>query len=74
MELDELYAELKAVEEYPDEYLPNYGYSPKEEIIELIKEDIEEEKNKETLPENDGMDYEALCHSQGLSYKFSFIR
>lgn len=72
--LDELYAELEAVEKYPGEYLPNYGYSSKEEIIELIKEDIKEEEEKEELPEDDGMDYEALCYSQGLSYKYSFVR
>lgn len=72
--LDELYDELREVEQYPGEYLPNYGYSSKEEITQLIKLDIQEEEEKEEEPaDDDGMDYEALCQSQGLSYKFSFV-
>lgn len=48
-ELQQLEVELKKVESSNLEYLPEYGYSPKEEIIQLIKEDIsdvEKEINK----------------------------
>ena len=40
-ELQQLESELKKVE-----YLPEYGYSPKEEIIQLIKEDISDVKKE----------------------------
>lgn len=39
-ELYQLEKELKKVESCKLEYLPEYGYSSKEEIIQLIKEDI----------------------------------
>lgn len=39
-ELQQLESELKKVESSNLEYLPEYGYSPKAEIIQLIKEDI----------------------------------
>lgn len=39
-ELHKLEEELKKVESCELEYLPEYGYSSKEEIIQLIKEDI----------------------------------
>ncbi|WP_298107975.1 hypothetical protein [uncultured Bacteroides sp.] len=45
-ELEELYAELEKVKSSHDEYLPEYGYSSKEEIIQLINEDIAEVKEK----------------------------
>jgi hypothetical protein len=38
-ELQQLESELKKVEYSNLEYLPEYGYSPKEEIIQLIKEE-----------------------------------
>lgn len=41
-ELEELYKELNKVRSSPLAYLPEYGYSSKEEIIQLIEEDIEE--------------------------------
>ena len=41
-ELEELYKELNEVKACDLEYLPKYGYSSKEEIIQLIEEDIEE--------------------------------
>ena len=41
-ELEELYKELNEVKTCDLEYLPKYGYSSKEEIIQLIEEDIEE--------------------------------
>lgn len=41
-ELEELYKELNEVKACDLDYLPKYGYSSKEEIIQLIEEDIEE--------------------------------
>ena len=41
-ELEELYKELNDVKSCDLDYLPKYGYSSKEEIIQLIEEDIEE--------------------------------
>lgn len=41
-ELEELYKELNEVKACDLDYLPKYGYSSKEEIIQLIGEDIEE--------------------------------
>lgn len=69
-ELDSLYKELEEVKKYPGEYLPQYGYSPKKDIIELIEEDIIEEKEKltEKFTDDDGMDYANLCRVLGLSY------
>ena len=45
-ELLQLEAELKKVESSNLEYLPEYGYSRKEEIIQLIKEDISDVKKE----------------------------
>lgn len=39
-ELYQLEEELKKVESCDLEYLPEYGYSSKEDVIQLIKEDI----------------------------------
>jgi len=72
-ELNELYAELDAVKASTLEYLPEYGYSPKEEIIQLIEEDIHElEEELEGISfdyEEDELEEERrlLCLSQGLS-------
>ena len=72
-ELNELYAELDAVKSSTLEYLPEYGYSPKEEIIQLIEEDIHElEEELEGISfdyEEDELEEERrlLCQSQGLS-------
>ena len=45
-ELLQLEVELKKVESSNLEYLPEYGYSPKEEIIQLIEEDISDVKKE----------------------------
>lgn len=45
-ELLQLEVELKKVESSNLEYLPEYGHSPKEEIIQLIKEDISDVKKE----------------------------
>lgn len=72
-ELARLKAELKDVESSDLEYLPQYGYSSKEEIIELIKEDIKElEDELENIQfdyTDDELEYERtrLCISQGIS-------
>ena len=70
-ELETLYEEFEKVKSAPFEYLPEYGYSSKEEIIELIQGDIDElESKQETFDyteeelENERL---ALCLSQGIS-------
>lgn len=71
-ELEELRAELKEVESSNLEYLPNYGYSSKEEVIELIKEDISELETKIAESQCDytseELEYERtqLCISLGI--------
>ena len=72
-ELEKLYKELNEVKACDLEYLPKYGYSSKEEIIQLIEEDIEElraelECNKyDYTPEELEDESMFLCVSQGLS-------
>lgn len=72
-ELAQLEAELKEVQTCELEYLPNYGYSPKAEIINLIEEDIESVKAEISANEFDYTDYELeceriqLCMSLGIS-------
>lgn len=80
-ELEELYKELNKVRSSPLAYLPEYGYSSKEEIIQLIEEDIREVKkamNKRLDSyasrissgyTEDSLEEErtSLCISQGLS-------
>ena len=72
-ELEELYAELEKVKSFPEEYLPEYGYSPKDEIIGLILEDIkeleEEMNNSESYCSDDEIEMErtSLCMSLGIS-------
>lgn len=65
--LESLYEELKEVQSMTNnEVMKRYNTDSKEEIIQLIKEDIIIEKSKES--DNDsGMDYDALCYSQGIS-------
>ena len=65
--LECLQAELKEVQEMTDlEVMQNYNSDSKEEIIQLIKEDIIIEESAE-LNNDSGMDYDALCYSQGIS-------
>ena len=65
--LECLEEELKEVQSMTNEEVMNrYNADSKEEIIQLIKEDIIIEKDKES-DEDQGMDYDALCYSQGLS-------
>lgn len=72
-ELEELYAELEKVKSSHDEYLPEYGYSTKDEIVQLIEEDIkeleEEMNNSECFCSDDEIEMErtSLCMSLGIS-------
>lgn len=72
-ELEELCKELNEVKACDLEYLPKYGYSSKEEIIQLIEEDIEElraemECNQyDYTPAKLEEERTNLCLSQGLS-------
>lgn len=70
-ELEELYAELESVQRRTEDYLPDYGFSSKEEIIQLINEDIAELEREETESECDYTEIEKersyLCKSQGIS-------
>lgn len=71
-ELAQLEAELKEVQTCELEYLPNYGYSSKSEIIELIKEDIKALKTEISASEFDYTDEELeyertqLCSSLAI--------
>lgn len=65
--LECLQSELEEVEIMTDlEVMQRYNSDSKEEIIQLIKEDIIIEESAE-LNNDSGMDYDALCYSQGLS-------
>lgn len=72
-ELAALYAELEEVKSSPLEYLPKYGYSPKDEVIQLIEEDINDLEDRIHEAEELISDYELeeerreICRSQGLS-------
>lgn len=72
-ELEQLEVELAEVKACELEYLPNYGYSSKAEIINLIEEDIESVKAELSANEFDYTDEELecertqLCMSLGIS-------
>lgn len=72
-ELEELYKELNKVRSSPWVYLPEYGYSSKEEIIQLIEEDIEELRTEiecsqyDYTPDELEEERRSICVSQGLS-------
>lgn len=72
-ELAQLESELKEVIVCELEYLPNYGYSSKEEIIAEIKADIKEVKTEISVNEFDYTDEEIemertkLCMSLGIA-------
>ena len=65
--LESLQSELKEVQVMNDlEVMQRYNSDSKSEIIQLIKEDIIIEESAE-LNNDSGMDYDALCYSQGIS-------
>ncbi len=72
-ELEKLYKELNEVKACDLEYLPKYGYSSKEEIIQLIEVDIEalraelECNQYDYTPDELEDERMFLCLSQGLS-------
>lgn len=72
-ELAQLEAELAKVKACELEYLPNYGHSPKTEIIKEIELDIKEVKAEISANEFDYADEELeyertqLCCSLGIS-------
>ena len=72
-ELEELYKELNKVKSFPLEYLLDYVYSSKDEIIQLIEEDIEELRTEiecsqyDYTPDELEEERMSLCVSQGLS-------
>ena len=74
MNIRELEAELEEVMASELKFLPNYGYSPKEEMIEIIQKEIgeayEREKQKQDYySDDDELEKERtyLCVSQGIS-------
>lgn len=73
-ELAKLEAELKEVQTCELEYLPNYGYSSKREIIELIEEDIKALKAEISANEFDYTDEELECERTQLCYSFGIAR
>ena len=65
--LECLQDELEEVQKMNDsEVMQRYNSDSKAEIIQLIKEDIIIEESAE-LNNDSGMDYDALCYSQGIS-------
>lgn len=72
-ELEELLVELEKVKSSNLEYLPEYGYSSKEEIIQLIEEDIKEiecnnlENIYDYTEEELELERTNLCMSFGIS-------
>ena len=73
-ELAQLEAELAKVLVCELEYLPNYGYSPKAEIINLIEEDIESVKAEISANEFDYTDDELECERIQLSMSLGISR
>lgn len=73
-ELARLETELEEVKACELEYLPKYGYSSKEEIIVLIKEDIEEAKAEVSTNESDYSDEELECERTQLCVSFGIAR
>ena len=64
--LDELNDELEKVMNMTEtEVMIEYNCDSKSSIIQLIKEDIIIEESSECY--DDGIDYDSLCYSQGLS-------
>lgn len=72
-ELEELYRELDEAKSCELEYLPKNGYSSKEEVIQLIEEDIEKlraelnDNQYDYTPDELEDERTALCISQGIS-------
>lgn len=69
--LDSLYRDLETVHNSDEETVCRlFGADSRQEVLQLIMEEIDslEETLRGFVPcEDDGMDYDALCASQGLS-------
>lgn len=72
-QLEEAEAEYEQVRSYPRRTLPMYGYSTKEEVLELIQEEIDRIEGELELCEYDYEPWEleeerdSLCRSLGLA-------
>ena len=72
-QLEEAEAEYERVRSYPRRTLPMYGYSLKEEVLELIREEIDRIKGELELCEYDYEPWEleeerdSLCRNLGLA-------
>lgn len=72
-ELEQAEAEYERVRSYPRRTLPMYGYSPKEEVLELIQEEIDRIEGELELCEYYYEPWEleeerdSLCRSLGLA-------
>lgn len=68
--LAKLYAELEEVKSSPLEYLPSYGYSPKEEVMSDIEDEIarmeDEEEEYDYTDEELERERQSLCLSLGI--------
>ena len=68
--LAKLYAELEEVKSSPFEHLPSYGYSPKEEIVSDIEDEIarmeDEREEYEYTEEELERERQSLCLSLGI--------
>lgn len=73
-ELAQLEAELEEVMACELEYLPNYGYSSKSEIIEEIELDIKAIKDEIKVSEFDYTDEELECERTQLCYSLGIPR
>ena len=72
-ELEQAEAEYEQVKSFTGRHLPHYGDSPKEEVLELIRDEIGRLRDELELCTYDYDPYEleeerdALCRSQGLA-------
>lgn len=68
--LAKLYAELEEVKSSPLEYLPSYGYSPKEEVMSDIEDEItrmeDEREEYDYTDEELERERQSLCLSLGI--------
>lgn len=68
--MDELLKELEDIKNYPSDILPHYGYGYKNELIEIIENEIailsRSEEPEEDMEEEEA-DRRRICEVQGLS-------
>ena len=70
-ELNDLYVKLEQFKKTKEEFLPEYGYYTREEMISFFEEEIEKLEIKVEQPEYTEEEFEReldnLCYSQGIS-------